>query len=56
VNQFFGVPVYSHDQLRPEGVAGTPYERLVVMSFGEVDEIRTTLAALKIPVDRISWL
>jgi len=56
VKQFFGVPVYSRDQLRPEGVAGTPYERLVVMSFGEIDEIRTTLVALKIPADRIAWL
>ena len=56
VKQFFGVPVYSRDQLRPGGVAGTPYERLVVMSFGEIDEIRTTLVALKIPADRIAWL
>lgn len=56
VNTFFGVPVYSREKLRSEGVAGTPYESLVVMSFSELDSIRSTLAALKIPAERISWL
>ena len=56
VTQFFGVPVHSRDELRPEGVADTPYERLVVMSLGEIDAIRTTLEAKKIPADRIVWL
>ena len=33
-------------------------ERFAQLSalFGEIDEIRTTLEALKIPVDRIAWL
>jgi len=33
-------------------------ERFAQLSalFGEIDEIRTTLVALKIPVDRIAWL
>jgi len=53
---FFGVPVYSRDQLRSENVAGMPYGRLVVTSFGEIDEIRTTLEAVNIPDGRISWL
>ena len=53
---FFGVPVYPRNQLRSEGVAGTPFERVVVMSFGEIDDVRATLEEQNIPAERISWL
>jgi DNA-binding MarR family transcriptional regulator len=54
--QFFGVPVYPREQLRMDGVAGTPYESVIVMSFGDLDEIRRTLKGQKIPAERITWL
>lgn len=53
---FFGVPVYGRDQLGPESVADMPYERLVVMSFRDSDEIRGTLAALDVHAERTVWL
>lgn len=53
---FFGVPVHAHDRLGPEKVAGMPYGTLVVMSFGDTDDIGTTLGAMKIPDGRICWL
>jgi DNA-binding MarR family transcriptional regulator len=56
VRQFFGVTVYPSEQLRRDRVAGTPYESVIVMSFGDFDEIRRTLEAQQIPAGRITWL
>lgn len=53
---FFGMPVHTHDQLQPDGLAGTPYEKVVVMSFDEIEEIRARLSVQQIPADRIVWL
>ena len=54
--EFFGVPVFSRDELRPGAVAGIPFQMLVVMTLGETDEIHAALEARMIPPEQIAWL
>jgi hypothetical protein len=53
---FFGVAVHRPVELTPTHVAGQPYDRIAVMSFGEPQEMRDRLASLGIPDDKIHWL
>src|SRR5205823_646800 len=41
--RFFGVPVHPETDLTRDGVGGTSFDRLVVMSLGRTDTIRDTL-------------
>ena len=54
--RFFDVPVYDPALLHATDIDGTPFGRLVVMSFGETDKIRAQLKALAMPPDRIFWI
>jgi DNA-binding MarR family transcriptional regulator len=54
--RFFDVPVYDRALLHATDINGSPFGRLVVMSFAETDKIRTQLKALAIPPDRIFWI
>lgn len=54
--QFFSVPVFGADQLTPADVAGIPFDRLVIMSFGESPEIREALHGSGFPASRTFWL
>jgi DNA-binding PadR family transcriptional regulator len=56
VRPFFGVNVRRMEELTPEHIAGRPYDRLAVMSFGEPQDIRARLAGLGIPDGKIHWL
>jgi len=53
---FFDVPVYDPALLHATDINGSPFGRLVVMSFGETDKIRVQLEALTIPPDRVFWI
>jgi DNA-binding MarR family transcriptional regulator len=53
---FFGAPIHSHDALRDTRVNGIPFDRLIVMSLGNADEIRERLMATGCPEDHICWL
>jgi hypothetical protein len=55
VQKFFDVPVYPTTQLTSQDLAGQPYDRLVVMSFGDTERLRMRLAELNIPEERIFW-
>ena len=35
---------------------GQPFDRLVVMSFGNPDALRAEILALRVPLDRVFWL
>lgn len=50
---FLGVPVH-----RPEALAAHhhSFNRLVVMSFGDVAEVRTQLEEVGFPLDRVTWI
>jgi DNA-binding MarR family transcriptional regulator len=54
--RFFDVPVYDPALLHATDINGSPFGRLVVMSFGETDKIRAQLEALAIPPDRVFWI
>jgi hypothetical protein len=54
--RFFDVPVYDPALLHATDIDGSPFGRLVVMSFGETDKIRAQLKALAMPPDRIFWV
>jgi DNA-binding MarR family transcriptional regulator len=54
--RFFDVPVYNPALLHATDINGSPFGRLVVMSFGETDKIREQLKALAIPPDRVFWI
>ncbi|MGH9309066.1 MAG: hypothetical protein ACRD1U_06820 [Vicinamibacterales bacterium] len=56
VRPFFGVTVHRPDALTADDIAGRPYDRIAVMSFGEPDEIRERLVRLGVPDRRIHWL
>jgi DNA-binding MarR family transcriptional regulator len=54
--RFFDVPLHRPEWLRQSTVAGTPFSRLVVMSFDDVDRIARQLTDLGVQPDRICWL
>lgn len=54
--RFFDVPVYDPALLHAADINGSPFGRLVVMSFGETDKIQVQLEALAIPPDRVFWI
>jgi hypothetical protein len=37
-------------------VAGCPYDRLVVMSFADIERLRAKMSDLNVDEDRIFWL
>jgi hypothetical protein len=53
---FFDAPVHDLAQLHVKDINGSPFDRLVVMSFGETESIRAQLDALAIPPDRVFWI
>lgn len=55
-HRFFGVPVHSETDLRPDGINGQPFGRLVVMSFTEADSILRTLDQVGFPKHRVFWI
>ncbi len=54
--RFFDVPLHRPEWLRRSTAAGTPFSRLVVMSFDDVDRTARQLADLGVHPDRICWL
>jgi len=54
--RFFDIPVYDPALLHEADVNGSPFGRLVVMSFGETDKIQMQLQAMAIPPDRVFWI
>ena len=54
--QFFGVPVYSVDQMSDGMIGETPFDRLVVASFENHEGSRATLQALGVAPERVHWL
>ena len=53
---FFGVPVLTPCSLQAGHVDGKPFDRLVVMSFGDADVLRPKIAALGVPSESVIWL
>ena len=56
MRHFFGVPVYSMDDVRDGMVGQTPFDRLVVASFENHDTSRAKLKALGVSSERVHWL
>jgi hypothetical protein len=54
--RFFDVPGYDPALLHAADINGSPFGRLVVMSFGETDNIQVQLEAMAIPPDRVFWI
>jgi len=55
--RFFNVPVHSQADLTAEGLGGTPFDRLVVMSLdGTADAIRAALARAGFPEQKTFWI
>ena len=56
-DQFFDVPVHRTDWLRGAGTdSGGLFERLVVMSFGETEKVKTRLESAGVPSERVFWV
>ena len=53
---FFGLRVCPPEQLIGLALDEQPFDRLVVMSFGNHDELRAEILALRVPLDRVFWL
>lgn len=53
---FFGMPVSSPADVHGLALNGQPFDRLVVMSFGNPDELRPDVLASSVPADRVFWL
>ena len=53
---FFGLPVYSVDDLCDGAVGGTPFDRLVVASFENREASVARLQALGVAPERVHWL
>jgi len=54
--RFFDLPVRDAGELRARDVGGVGFERLVVMSFGRLEEIREKLEAVGFPHERVFWI
>ena len=53
---FFGLSVCSPEHFSGLALKGQPFDRLVVMSFGNPDALRAEILALRVPLDRVFWL
>lgn len=53
---FFGLSVCSPEELDGLTLDGQPFDRLVVMSFGDTEGVRAEMLRLKVPLDRVFWL
>ena len=53
---FFGIPVNSPDCVRPSGLNGNQFDRLVVMSFRQADRIHARLQTVAFPADKVFWI
>jgi DNA-binding MarR family transcriptional regulator len=53
---FFGLDVRSPDQLVGQILDGEPFDRLVVMSFGNTEALRAEILSVRFPLDRVFWL
>lgn len=53
---FFGLSVCSPEHFSGLALKGQPFDRLVVMSFGDTDALRAEILALHVPLDRVFWL
>ena len=53
---FFGLSVCAPERFNGLALNGQPFDRLVVMSFGNPDELRAEILALRVPLDRVFWL
>ena len=53
---FFGFSVCAPEQLDGDALDGQPFDRLVVMSFGDTDALRAEVVALRVPSDLVFWL
>ena len=53
---FFGLRVCPPEHVDGLVLNGQPFDRLVVMSFGNPDELRAGILALRVPPDRVFWL
>jgi hypothetical protein len=53
---FFGLTVHPSSLLTPHGLAGECFDRLVVMSFGDVERVSSTLRVREIPPDFVFWV
>ena len=54
--RFFDVPMYPPEWLAGQAWAGTPFGRLVVMSFEPTETTQSQLEALAFPIDRVFWV
>jgi DNA-binding MarR family transcriptional regulator len=53
---FFGLSVCSPENLDGLALNGEPFDRLVVMSFGDTKALRAEALARRVPLDRVAWL
>lgn len=53
---FFGAPIHPHQALRETSVNGVPFDRVIVMSLENPDEIRDRLLSSGCPADHVCWL
>ena len=53
---FFGMSVSAPEHVDGLVLNGQPFDRLVVMSFGDPDALQAEVLALRVPVDRVFWL
>ena len=53
---FFGLSVCAPEHFSGLTLKGQPFDRLVVMSFGNPDKLRAEILALRVPLDRVFWL
>jgi DNA-binding MarR family transcriptional regulator len=54
--QFFGVPLYSIDEVRDGVIGNTTFDRLVVASFENREASGARLEALGVQPERVHWL
>ncbi|MBI3493205.1 MAG: winged helix-turn-helix transcriptional regulator [Acidobacteria bacterium] len=54
--RFFNLSVCSPEQVDGLVLNGQPFDRLVVMSFGNTDALRAEVLALRVSLDRVVWL
>jgi DNA-binding MarR family transcriptional regulator len=55
-NRFFNLRVYTPKDVDGLVLDGRPFDRLVVMSFGDTVALRAEVLALRVPLDRVFWL
>ena len=53
---FVGLSVSSPEHLDGLALNGQPFDRLVVMSFGNTDTLRAEVLDLRVPLDCVFWL